>query len=91
MLATEPPETNRGVRMTCWTAVACARSIRVIDPLVNPTWFEHLVGDDLEYVQQRRPDGHEIQFGMRLPVVVHGGFNRFVCMHGARTYSERAR
>ena len=38
VLATDPPETNRGACITCWTVVACARSIRVIDPLANPTW-----------------------------------------------------
>ena len=40
-------------------------------------------------VQQRRSDGHEIQSGSH-PVVVHRRFSRFVCTHGARTYSERA-
>src|ERR1700722_14507232 len=38
VLATDPPETKRGDCMTRWTAVACARSIRVIDPFANPTW-----------------------------------------------------
>ena len=59
-------------------------------PLGQPHLIQHLVRDDLEYVQQRRPDGHKVQLGMRL-AFVHGGFNRFVCMHGARTYSERGR
>ena len=52
VLATEPPDTKRGVPIACCTATAVSRSIRVIDPLASPVQRELFVARDLNDVKQ---------------------------------------
>ena len=92
VLATDPPETKRGAPMDSCTALAVARSMRVIDPFSRPTWascssvassMTSSSGDPMATTSRSWPAPSPASGGEAA-----GSVDGFVGRHGARNYPQ---